>query len=377
MQFVKKIGIDLGTANSVVFVQDKGIVLEEPTVVAVTVEDNKVVAVGNEAKEMLGRTPDTIMASRPMRDGVIADYVVTEAMLRYFIQKTAGKNLFFKPEVMICVPAGCTQVEKRAVEDATYSAGAKEVFIIYEPFAAALGAGISVGEASGNMIVDMGGGSAEAAVISLGGVVVSKSVRVSGNALDDVIANYIRKKHGLIIGDQTAEQIKLKIGRAMKGPQNFNKETPSSFAVPTRHSAGSPVKESPLTSKTDPKLKTIRKVQKKMMVVKGRDSIQGLPKTIEITAEEVEEAIKPKLIKIVGMIKSVLEEIPPELASDIIDKGIVMSGGTSLLHNFDKLLTKEIGVSCHVAEDPLLCVAKGTGIALDNLELYKRAISKR
>ncbi|MBU1085340.1 MAG: rod shape-determining protein [Candidatus Beckwithbacteria bacterium] len=356
MQLAKKIGIDLGTANSVVFVQDKGIVLEEPTVVAVTVEDNKVVAVGNEAKEMLGRTPDTIMASRPMRDGVIADYVVTEAMLRYFIQKTAGKNLFFKPEVMICVPAGCTQVEKRAVEDATYSAGAKEVFVIHEPFAAALGAGISVGEASGNMIVDMGGGSAEAAVISLGGVVVSKSIRVSGNALDDAIATYIRKKHSLIIGDQTAEQIKIEIGRAMA----------TKFSGPSTDSSPQRSDLKAATSRTDLKL-----------AVKGRDSIQGLPKTIQITAEEVEEAMKPKLMQIISMVKSVLEEIPPELASDIIDKGIVMSGGTAMLKNFDKLLTKEIGVPCHVAEEPLLCVAKGTGIALDNLDLYKRAISKR
>jgi len=335
---VKKIGIDLGTANSVVYVQGQGIVLKEPTVVAVTVDDNKVVAVGEEAKEMLGRTPDTIVASRPMRDGVIADYVVTEAMLRYFIQKVVGKSLFLKPEVMICVPAGCTQVEKRAVEDATYAAGAKEVFVIHEPFAAALGAGISVGEASGNMIVDMGGGSAEAAVISLGGIVVTKSVRISGNALDDAIATYCRKKHGLVIGDQTAESIKITIGRAIKD------ET-----------------EKP----------------KKPLEVKGRDSVQGLPKSIRVTEEEVEEALLPQLVKIVAMIKSVLEEIPPELASDIIDKGIVMSGGTACLRNLDKLLTRETGVPCHVAEEPLLCVAKGTGIALDNLEEYKRAISKR
>ncbi len=340
MSLIKKIGIDLGTANSVVYVQDKGIVLEEPTVVAVTVDDNKVVAVGNEAKEMLGRTPESIVASRPMRDGVIADYVVTEAMLRYFIQKVAGKNLFLRPEVMICVPAGCTQVEKRAVEDATYSAGAREVYIIHEPFAAALGAGVMVGEASGNMIVDMGGGSAEAAVISLGGVVISKSVRVSGNALDDAIAVYLRKKHGLVIGERTAEQIKLTIGRAMASEEDEIKRL-------------------------------------KIMEVKGRESIQGLPKSVKIEAHEVEEAMKPKLMQIIGMVKSVLEEIPPELASDVIDKGIVMSGGTAMLRNFDKLLTKETGVPCHVAEEALLCVAKGTGIALDNLDLYKRAISKR
>lgn len=363
MQFVKKIGIDLGTANSVVYEQGKGVVLNEPTVVAVVVDDNKVVAVGEEAKEMLGRTPETIVASRPMRDGVIADYVVTEAMLRYFIQKVCGKSLFFKPEVMICVPAGCTQVEKRAVEDATYSAGAKDVFVIHEPFAAALGAGISVGEASGSMIIDMGGGSAEAAVISLGGVVVSKSVRVSGNALDDAIATYIRKVHGLSIGDQTAEQIKIKIGRAMESDEG-------SELVPTKSGSASPEVPNHTTGVRNQK-------NLQSMQVKGRDSIQGLPKTVTITSQEVEQAIRPKLMQIVSMVKTVLEEVPPELASDIIDKGIVMSGGTALLTNFDKLLTKETGVPCHVADEPLLCVAKGTGIALDNLELYKRAITKR
>jgi rod shape-determining protein MreB len=346
MALVKKLGIDLGTANSVVFLQGVGVVLEEPTVVAVTIEDGRVVAVGSEAKEMLGRTPETIMASRPMRDGVIADYVVTEAMLRYFIQKVCGRNFFFKPEVMICVPAGCTQVERRAVEEATYSAGAKEVFVIHEPFAAALGAGIPVGEASGNMIVDIGGGSAEAAVVSLGGIVVSKSLRVAGNKLDDAIAQMLRKKHGLVIGERTAEEIKLSIGRAMKEEKGETKE-----------------------EKPAKKLASIQ--------VKGRDSIQGLPRTVEITADEVEEAMRPRLLQIIGMVKSVLEEIPPELSSDIIDKGIVMSGGTSLLVNLDKLLTQETGVPCHVAEEPMLCVAKGTGIALDNLELYKRAISKR
>ena len=342
MALNKKIGIDLGTANSVIYVEGKGITVQEPTVVAVTVDDNRVVAVGNEAKEMLGRTPGSITASRPMRDGVIADYVITEAMLRYFIQKVCGKNWFTRPEVMICVPAGCTQVEQRAVEDATYAAGAKEVYIIQEVFAAALGAGIPVGEASGNMVVDMGGGSAQAAVISLGGVVVSKSVRVSGNALDDAIAQFLRRKHGIIIGEQTAEEIKLTIGRAL---QDTSGQASSDVLKP--------------------------------MQVKGRDSIQGLPKTVEVTPEEIEEAIKPKINQIVGMIKTVLEEIPPELASDIIDKGVVMVGGTSLLRNFDKLLTQETGVPCHVAEEPLLCVAKGTGIALENLELYKRAVSKR
>lgn len=327
VSFVKKIGIDLGTANTVVYVEGQGIVLREPTVVAVSLVDNRVVAVGSQAKDMLGRTPESITASRPMRDGVIADYVVTEAMLKYFIQRVSGRQWFFRPEVMICVPAGCTQVEKRAVEAATLSAGAKTVHIIQEPFAAALGAGIAVNEASGNMIVDMGGGSSEAAVISLGGIVVSKSIRVSGNALDDAIALYLKKKYGLIIGEQTAEQLKINFGRATTGP-NPDQEKP--------------------------------------VAVKGRDNIQGLPKSVEIKIEEIEEAMRPKLNQIVNMIKSVLEEVPPELSSDIIDKGILLTGGTALLKNFDLLLTQETGVPCHVAEEPLLCVAKGTGIALEN-----------
>ncbi|MBU2051767.1 rod shape-determining protein [Patescibacteria group bacterium] len=334
---IKKIGIDLGTANTIVYVAGSGIVLQEPTVVAVSLNDNRVVAVGGEAKDMLGRTPETIVASRPMRDGVIADYVITEAMLRYFIQKVSGKYWFFRPEVMICVPAGCTQVEKRAVEAATRSAGAKEVYIIQEPFAAALGAGIAVGEASGNMIVDMGGGSSEAAVISLGGVVVSKSIRVSGNSLDDAIAVYLKKKHGLIIGEQTAEQLKINFGQAM------------ALAADD---------------------------QSKTVTIKGRDTIQGLPRSVEIKATELEIAMRPKLTQIVNMVKSVLEEVPPELASDIIDKGIVLSGGTALLKNFDRLLTESTGVPCHVAEEPLLCVAKGTGMALENLDLYKLALAK-
>lgn len=331
----KKIGIDLGTANTVVYVAGQGIVLQEPTVVAVAIEDNRVVAVGTEAKDMLGRTPESIVASRPMRDGVIADYVVTEAMLRYFIKKACDKSWWLRPEVMICVPAGCTQVERRAVEAATYSAGAKAVYIINEPFAAALGAGIPVAEASGNMIVDMGGGSAEAAVISLGGVVVSKSIRVSGNSLDDAIAHYLRKKYGLIIGEQTAEQLKIKSGRAASFPGD---EAETS------------------------------------LIVKGRDTVQGLPKAVTIKSTELEEAMRPKLSQIINMVKNVLEEVPPELASDIIDKGMVMSGGTALLTNFDRLMTGETGVACHVAEEPLLAVARGTGMAMENLELYKRAL---
>lgn len=331
----KRIGIDLGTANSLVWVEGEGIVLNEPTVVAVTTEDNRVVAVGNEAKQMLGRTPENIRASRPMRDGVIADYAVTEAMLRYFIQKVAGRMTFFKPEVMICVPAGCTQVERRAVLDATLSAGARNAYLIDEPLAAAIGAEIPIAAPSGNMIVDIGGGATEAAVVSLGGVVVHKSARVAGNKIDEAIASYVRKKHNLIIGEQTAEEVKLKIGSATSLPKEERVE------------------------------------------VKGRDSIMGLPKTVELTSTEVTEAIRPVLHQIMGAIKAVLEETPPELASDIIDKGIVLSGGTSLLRNFDKLVTEEVGVPAHVTEEPMLCVAKGTGAALENLDQYKKLITKK
>lgn len=333
--FYKRLGIDLGTANSLVWLAGEGIVLNEPTVVAVSVEDNRVVAVGQEAKKMLGRTPVNIEASRPMKDGVIADYVITEAMLRYFIQKVCGRAFFFKPEVMISVPAGVTQVEKRAVLEATLSAGAKQAFLIDGPLAAAIGAEVPIAEASGNMIVDVGGGAAEGAVISLGGVVVSKAVRVAGNKIDEAIASYVRKKYNLVIGDQTAEVIKVKIGSAIK------------------------------------------LVKEENMEVKGRDYLGGLPRTIAITSSEVTEAIQRPLLQIIGMVKSILEEVPPELSSDIIERGIVMAGGTSLLRNFDKLMTKETGVPCHVADQPLLCVVKGTGVAIENFDLYKRSITKR
>jgi len=333
----KRLAIDLGTANSVVYLQGKGIVLNEPSVVAISVSDRKVVAVGNEAKEMLGRTPENITASRPMREGVIADYQVTEAMLRYFLQKACGRSFLFRPEVMIAVPAGCTQVEKRAVEGAALSAGARTIYMIHEPLAAAVGAGIPIAEPSGNMVIDCGGGASESAVISLGGVVVAKSVRVGGNKIDDALANYVRKKYGLLIGETTAEDVKIKIGSALKvnGDKNKNIE------------------------------------------LKGRDNISGLPRKVEITTNEVVEAIHQPLSQIINMVKSVLEEIPPELASDIIDKGIVMSGGTSLLSQFDKLLTKETGVPCHVIDEPMLAVIKGAGIVLENLETFKRSITRR
>ncbi len=332
--FFKRIGIDLGTANSLVYLAGTGVVLNEPTVVAVTADDRRVIAVGNEAKEMLGRTPGNLVALRPMREGVIADYVVTEAMLRYFIDRVSGVNRLFKPEVMVSVPAGCTQVERRAVMDATLSAGARNVYLIEEPLAAAIGAKIPIAAASGNMIVDSGGGSTEAAIISLGGVVAHKSVRVAGTKMDEAIAGHVKKKFNLIIGEQTAENIKIKIGSALKIPRE------------------------------------------EKMEVRGRDLFSGLPRMIILSSTEVSEALQSALSSVVSAIKGALEDTPPELASDIIDKGIVLSGGTSLLRNIDKLCTKEVGVACHVAEEPLLCVVRGTGVALENLEIYKRSISK-
>jgi rod shape-determining protein MreB len=333
----KRIGIDLGTANTLVYLTGQGIVLNEPTVVAVTAEENRVVAVGHEAKEMLGRTPSNIVALRPLRDGVIADYTITEAMLSYFIDKACGKSRFFKPEVMVCIPSGVTQVERRAVLDATMAAGAKIAYLIEEPLAAAIGAKIPIAQAAGHMVVDIGGGSTECAVISLGGVVVHNSVRAGGNKIDEAIANYTKKKFNLLIGERTSEEIKITIGNALIE----NKE------------------------------------EVKRMDVRGRDVITGLPRTIELTDVLVNEAINTVLMNIIAAVKGVLEQTPPELASDIIDKGIVMSGGTSLIKNFDKLMTKITGVPCHVAEDAMLCVVRGTGVALENIDLYKRSISKK
>ncbi|OGG03112.1 rod shape-determining protein [Candidatus Gottesmanbacteria bacterium RBG_16_37_8] len=337
----KRLGIDLGTANSLVYLTGEGVVLNEPTVVAVSIEDNRVVAVGNEAKQMLGRTPGNIVASRPLKDGVIADYVVTEAMLRYFLDRVCGRTRFFKPEVMICIPAGCTQVERRAVMDATLSAGARTVYMIEEPLAAAIGAKIPIAQASGNMIVDTGGGSSETAVISLGGVVVHNSVRVAGNKLDESLTAYIKKKYNLIIGERMAEEVKIQIGDAMPQRSAVKANTP------------------------------------KKMEVRGRDSLSGLPRMLELTSEEVTAALSGPLNSIIVGIKEVLENTPPELASDIIDKGIVLSGGTALLRNIDKLITQATGVAVHVAEDPLLCVVRGTGVALENIDLYKRTIARR
>jgi rod shape-determining protein MreB len=330
--FLQKIGIDLGTANTLVFVPKKGIVINEPTVVAISVIDNKILAVGAEAKEMLGRTPDSIVAHRPMKDGVIADYRVTEAMLRYFINKATGNVRFFRPEVMISVPGGITSTERRAVIDAAQAAGAKAAYVIKETVAAAIGAGIDISAASGNMVIDMGGGTTDVAILSLGGIVTQTSVRVAGNKMDQAIADYIKKKYGLAVGDRTAEEIKIKIGSALP----VDKET------------------------------TIE--------IRGRDMVQGLPKTIQVSTNEVVEAIQEELREIIKAIRSVLQETPPELAADIIDKGMVLTGGTALLKNIDKLIGQSTGVPAYVADDAILCVVKGTGIALDNLESYKKSI---
>lgn len=338
----KKVGIDLGTANILVYVAGEGVVLNEPTVVAVRADDNKVVAVGQEAKEMLGRTPGNIVAMRPLKDGVIADYQITQDMLSYFIDKVSGSQkgigsfLKIKPEVMVCIPSGVTQVEKRAVLDATMAAGARAVYLIEEPLAAAIGAKIPIAQATGHMIMDAGGGTTDIAVISLGGVVVHKSIRFAGSKLEEAIGNYIRKRFNLLVGERTAEEIKISIGMAIVDKEN----------------------------------------QDKKMEIRGRDSVTGLPRSIEISAAEVNEAILPILKQMVGAIRETFEMTPPELASDIIDKGIVLSGGTCTLHNLDKYITQETGVPSYVAEDPLYCVVRGTGVALDNLELYKRSINR-
>ncbi|GIW20548.1 MAG: rod shape-determining protein [Chloroflexota bacterium] len=327
-----KIGIDLGTANVLVYVQGRGIVIQEPSVVAVS-DDNRIVAVGEEAREMIGRTPGNITAIRPMKDGVIADYVITEAMLRFFIGKaTKGRISFSRPEVMISVPSGVTSVEKRAVRDAALKAGAKEAYLIEEPLAAAIGANVPISAPSGNMIINIGGGTSEIAVISLGGIVVANSLRVGGNKFDEAIANYIRKKYNLMVGERTAEEVKIQIGTAL-----------------------------PLE----------RELQ---MEVRGRDLIAGLPRTIPITSSEVMEAIEAPLQALVAAVRAVLEQTPPELSSDIIDKGMVMSGGGSLLRNIDKLLTQVTGVPCHVAENPLNCVALGTGLALEHFDFFKKSL---
>ncbi|MEI7621430.1 MAG: rod shape-determining protein [Candidatus Moraniibacteriota bacterium] len=330
--FIRKIGIDLGTANTLVFIPGKGIVINEPSVVAVSPTENIVLAVGNDAREMLGRTPDTIVASRPMKDGVIADYRVTEAMLRYFINKVMGKVRIVRPEIMISIPAGVTSTERRAVIDAAVKAGAKSAYVVKEPLLAAIGAGIPIHNAQGNMIINIGGGTSEIAVISLGGIVAAHSARVGGNRFDQAISDFIKRKYGLAIGDRTAEDIKKEIGSA------------------------------------------IAQVKEEQMEIRGRDLMGGLPKTVKISSNEITEALQDELREVINAIKKVFQETPPELAADIMDKGMILSGGGALLRNLDQLITKTIGVPCYVADDPLFCVIKGIGISLDNLEIYKRTI---
>ena len=329
---IKKIGIDLGTTNCLVYVPRRGIVINEPSVVALSIADKKILTVGQEAKEMLGRTPDTILAIRPLKDGVIADYKTTAAMIRYFVNKALGGVHLFRPEVMVAVPAGITSTERRAVIDATVAAGAKAAYIIKEPIVAAIGADIPIGSASGHMIIDIGGGTAEMAIISLGGMVASSSVRIGGNKLDAAVVEYIRRKYGLAIGERTAERVKIDIGSAMYLEERMTKE------------------------------------------IRGRDIITGLPRTISITSDDVTDAIQEELEGIIAAAKDVLHRTPPELSADIIDKGMILSGGTAQLRNLDQLLSRATGVSAYVADEPMLCVAKGTGIALENLESYKRSI---
>ncbi|PIR92903.1 rod shape-determining protein [Candidatus Falkowbacteria bacterium CG10_big_fil_rev_8_21_14_0_10_43_10] len=330
--FIKRIGIDLGTTYTLVHLPKRGIVINEPSVVAISLTDHKILAVGNEAKEMVGRTPETIVAIKPLKDGVIADYRTTEAMLRYFVNKALGGVRLFRPEVMIAVPAGITSTERRAVTDATIAAGARAAYIIKEPVAAAIGADIPIGSASGHMIIDIGGGTAEMAVISLGGIVAINSVRVGGVKFDAAIANYIRKKYNLAIGERTSEEVKINIGSAL-------------------------YLEDKLT-----------------MEVKGRDIVSGLPRIVTVTSDDVTDAIQNELEEIVAAAKHVLQATPPELAADIMDKGMVLAGGSSLLRNIDQLMSRTTGVPAYVADEALFCVAKGTGIALDNLSSYKRSI---
>ncbi len=325
------LGVDLGTANSLVYLKGKGIILNEPTVVAVSYKDNRVIAIGQEAKKMLGKTPQNITIMRPLKDGVVANYKVTEALIRYFIKKSLGTR-FLRPELMVCIPAGATQVERRAVIGAALSAGARKVYLIDEPLAAAIGSQMPIAEASGNMIIDIGGGATEIAVIALGGVVAHQSLRVGGNKLDEAIASYLRKNYGLIIGEQTAEEIKIKIGSATMAKEEKNME------------------------------------------IKGRDSLTALPRIINLQGSEVNKAMMLVLNQMVRGIKEVFEETPPEISRDIIDRGMVISGGTSLLTGLDRFITQETGVPCFVAPDPLLCVIKGIGVALENIDLYQHSL---
>ncbi|NQU82683.1 MAG: rod shape-determining protein [Parcubacteria group bacterium] len=333
--FSKKIAIDLGTANCLVFVPKKGIVLNEPSVVAVSKDENRILAVGSEAKLMIGRTPDSIVVYRPLKDGVIADYRVTQAMMRYFIQKTKSKFGIFKPELLVSIPVGSTSTERRAVIEASLAAGAKAAYVAKEPILAAIGAGIPINSCEGNMVIDIGGGTSEIAVISLGGIVTAHSLRVAGDKMDEKIAEYIKKEHNLAVGSQSAEEIKIKIGRAF------------------------PIKK------------------ESFYEIRGRDLITGLPRNIKISSNEVARAIRDVLAEIVEGVKQILRDTPPELSADIMNKGMILAGGGGLLRGMDQLVAKATGVPCFVAEDALFCVAKGTGIVIENLDIYKRSIIKK
>ncbi len=328
--FAKDIGIDLGTANVLIYVKGQGIVLNEPSVVAIDADTKKPLAVGSEARDMLGRTPGSVLAIRPMKDGVIADFEVTEVMLNYFIRKINGKSFFSRPRILICCPSNITQVEKNAIKEAAERTGAKKVFIEEEPKVAAIGAGMDISKPSGNMVIDIGGGTTDIAILSLGGIVTSSSIKIAGNVFDADIMKYIKDKYKLLIGDRTAEEIKLTIGTVYAG----NK--------------------------------------KDKMEVRGRDLVTGLPHSVTVCSEEIEEALRESVYIIIHTAKSVLEKTPPELAADIIDKGIVVTGGGALIDGFDQLLARELKVPVFIAESPLTCVAEGTGVLLDNINLLEK-----
>jgi rod shape-determining protein MreB len=330
--FGQEIGIDLGTASVLVYFKDKGIVLQEPSVVAIDRNTNEVLAVGSEARKMLGRTPGNITAIRPLRDGVISDYDVTERMLRYFINKTCGKRRFFKPKIIVCVPSGVTQVEKRAVIDATIEAGGGKTYLIEEPIAGAIGAGLDITKPDGNMIIDIGGGTTDIAVISLGGIVVSKSIKVAGDKFDDSIVRFMRKKHNLYIGERTAEELKINIGTASTKTNSIKMEC------------------------------------------RGRDLLTGLPKTITVTSDEMVEALEEPVNAICDAVHSTLEKTPPELAADISTRGIVMTGGGALLSGLNKLIESKMGIPTYIADDAVSCVAKGTGMSLEHLDVLARSM---
>jgi rod shape-determining protein MreB len=330
--FTKRIGIDLGTTNTVVFVPGKGFVIDEPTIVALSLPDNTVLAVGREAKSMIGRTPGDIAAYRPLREGVVADYYITRAMLKYFISKATGNWNIFKPEVVISVPAGITATERRAVINAAEEAGAKTAYVVREPLLAALGAGITINSSSGNMIINIGGGTSEVAVISLGGIVCWSSLRVAGNKFDEAITAYVKRKYAVSIGEQTAEAIKISAGSAL-----------------------------PLKTKLEYKFR-------------GRDLISGLPKDLTINSNEIAEALNPHLMDIAASVQNVFSQTPPELVADVMEKGIILSGGSVNLRNIDEFFKRLLGVQTYLAEDPILCVAKGSGIILNHLDVYKRTL---